>query len=279
MKDDKFCFSKTLTYLVFMVAVIVGAFWFMNYANKQNINTAPEAGGLKCTWSKAPRTCAKLGAADNQTYKEDSGQNVKKAGAVTFYCCVLQKAAATTVGKTCRQKGGDWFRDTSATNLGKRLTTKWSKATATLISGAGDASYYPGKFCYSVAYKYTTEDAQGKTLPTCRAAGGTGWYRDANADNLSARLSTTGYTVPVAAVSGTFSDSLYYPNSHCYTVGKIQAKPDTTCTSVGVGGKWYAYSTCALATQAWNPNGYSNDNFVDVAHSDTRTGFSCCKQK
>lgn len=278
MKDDKFCFSKTLTYLVFMVAVVAGAFWFMNYANKQNVNTAPKAGGLKCTWSKAPRTCTQLGKDDNQTYSVDSTQNSMKNGAVAFYCCVLQKAANTPVGKTCKQNpGADWFRDTNAADLGKRLTTKWSKATATLINGASDAAYYKGKFCYKVAYKYTTEDAQGNTLETCREAGGTGWYRDATAADLSTRLSTVGYTVPVTDVTGPFSDTLYYPNSHCYKVASIQANANNSC--LGQGGKWYGYASCALATKAWNPNGYSNDNFVDSPHSDTRTGFSCCKQK
>lgn len=43
MKDDKICFSKTLTYLVLLVAVVFGAFWMMNYTNSTKIGGTPKA--------------------------------------------------------------------------------------------------------------------------------------------------------------------------------------------------------------------------------------------
>lgn len=47
MKDDKICFSKTLTYIVLLVVVIVGAFWVSNYTNTQKLGATPKAIG-KC---------------------------------------------------------------------------------------------------------------------------------------------------------------------------------------------------------------------------------------
>lgn len=49
MKDDKICFSKTLTYLVLLVAVVFGAFWVMNYTNSQNLGSTPQAAG-ECSY-------------------------------------------------------------------------------------------------------------------------------------------------------------------------------------------------------------------------------------
>ena len=44
MKDEnKICFNKTLTYLVLLVAAVVGAFYVMNYANEKKITTNTEA--------------------------------------------------------------------------------------------------------------------------------------------------------------------------------------------------------------------------------------------
>jgi len=47
MKNDKFCFSKTLAYLVALVVVVVGAFYVMNYANSQKLGTTPKASEIK----------------------------------------------------------------------------------------------------------------------------------------------------------------------------------------------------------------------------------------
>lgn len=40
---DKFCFSKTLTYLVLLVAVVVGTFYTINYVNQKKVTTDSEA--------------------------------------------------------------------------------------------------------------------------------------------------------------------------------------------------------------------------------------------
>ena len=46
---DKICVSKTLTYLVALVAVVVGAFYVMNYANTAKVGSMPKAGAVLCT--------------------------------------------------------------------------------------------------------------------------------------------------------------------------------------------------------------------------------------
>lgn len=53
MKNDKFCVSKTLSYLVALVVAVVGAFYVMNYVNTQKVTTDSEASayGGKCTYA------------------------------------------------------------------------------------------------------------------------------------------------------------------------------------------------------------------------------------
>lgn len=49
MKDEnKLCFNKTLTYLVLLVAAVVGAFYVMNYANSQKLGSKPRASEAAC---------------------------------------------------------------------------------------------------------------------------------------------------------------------------------------------------------------------------------------
>jgi len=43
MKNDKFCFSKSLFYLVVLVVAVVGAFYLMGYANSQKLGSNPKA--------------------------------------------------------------------------------------------------------------------------------------------------------------------------------------------------------------------------------------------
>jgi hypothetical protein len=48
MKNNKFCVSRTLVYLVLLVVAVVGAFYVMNYANSQKVGSEPKAAGVKC---------------------------------------------------------------------------------------------------------------------------------------------------------------------------------------------------------------------------------------
>lgn len=43
MKNDKFCVSKTLSYLVALVVAVVGAFYVMNYVNTQKLSSNTQA--------------------------------------------------------------------------------------------------------------------------------------------------------------------------------------------------------------------------------------------
>ncbi|MEK7597903.1 MAG: hypothetical protein AAB441_04630 [Patescibacteria group bacterium] len=57
MKDDKICFPKTWTYLVLLVAAVVGGFWVINYANTQKLGGTPKASEGKGNWGKAVMIC------------------------------------------------------------------------------------------------------------------------------------------------------------------------------------------------------------------------------
>ncbi len=50
MKDNKICVSKTVAYLVALVAVIVGAFYIMKVTNTQKLGTTPRATGISCNY-------------------------------------------------------------------------------------------------------------------------------------------------------------------------------------------------------------------------------------
>lgn len=65
MKDDKICFSRTLTYLVLLVAVVFGAFWVINYANTQKLGQTPKAGASTCQPISGAAWCERVLAKDN----------------------------------------------------------------------------------------------------------------------------------------------------------------------------------------------------------------------
>jgi hypothetical protein len=52
MKNNKFCVSRTLVYLVLLVVAVFGAFYVMNYANSQKLGGKPRAAGTspKCPY-------------------------------------------------------------------------------------------------------------------------------------------------------------------------------------------------------------------------------------
>jgi hypothetical protein len=80
MKDEnKVCFNKTLTYLVLLVAAVVGAFYVMNYANTQKVSKNTEAGA-----PVVGSTCPSY-LTDGQCHQQlmENGVTYKKTG---FYC-------------------------------------------------------------------------------------------------------------------------------------------------------------------------------------------------
>ena len=93
MKDDKICFPKTLTYLVLLVAAVVGGFYIMNYVNNNRLTSDSEAAGacrnaqgVKGIIIKKTRgTCCILNAGKD-TYKEFTDYNVQE-----FRCCISQR--------------------------------------------------------------------------------------------------------------------------------------------------------------------------------------------
>lgn len=87
---DKFCVSKSLTYLVALVVAVVGAYYVMNYVNKTNVSTNTEAGskcrtetGVTGMWRKSACPAG---------YTEYTGPGgtytYGPGGALTMYCCL-----------------------------------------------------------------------------------------------------------------------------------------------------------------------------------------------
>ncbi|MBI5127403.1 hypothetical protein HZA76_03020 [Candidatus Roizmanbacteria bacterium] len=96
--SDKICFNKTLTYLVLLVAAVVGAFYVMNYANSQNLGSTPKAAPGKCNWASVSNYPAGCGltsgtsrgysTAMNSKFVEDSSRKEPSTGTLKFRCCV-----------------------------------------------------------------------------------------------------------------------------------------------------------------------------------------------
>ncbi len=225
--SDKICFNKTLTYLVLLVAAVVGAFYVMNYANSQKLGGTPKAGAQTCkgkggsqwyrdttttaldkrlTTSTNDVTVTEIAGPYDDSYYADQG----------LHCYKVVYASKAPSGPTCKGKGGsEWFRDATADVLKKRLETPYTIVTVKEVTGASDALYYPGKKCYTVSYKYKTE-----TGSTCKELKGA-WYRDSSETALETRLSTPDLWKADATLISSASDASYYPGRTCYKVNYI----------------------------------------------------------
>lgn len=109
MKDDKICFPKTLTYLVLLVAALIGGFYIMNYVNNSRLTSDSEAAGacrnaqgVKGITIKSTRACGDLNTAKD-TYKESIDYEVEG-----FRCCMSQRQPNVYQGSeeksTCQVK-------------------------------------------------------------------------------------------------------------------------------------------------------------------------------
>jgi len=71
MKDEnKLCFNKTLTYLVLLIVVVVGAFYVINYANSQKLGGKPRAEG------ENPPTCPYYATGSTKRFVAEKDGNV-----------------------------------------------------------------------------------------------------------------------------------------------------------------------------------------------------------
>src|SRR3989304_4984917 len=109
---DKFCISKTLTYLVVLVAAVVGTFFLTNYVNNQKLTSESEAarkfsaGG--CSYRAGVVDCISLPTAQG-TYENDPNRDIKdKKGNVLYTCCTPIKSAGVPAS-TC-SPGGLWYK-------------------------------------------------------------------------------------------------------------------------------------------------------------------------
>ncbi len=91
MKDDKFCVSKTVAFLVSLIVIVGGIFYVMNYSNTKKLTTDSEAAGGKCTFisvSKYPGGCSSLPANIGSTFVADTSRDYKPGGTLVSRCCV-----------------------------------------------------------------------------------------------------------------------------------------------------------------------------------------------
>lgn len=95
MKDDKFCVSKTVAFLVSLIVIVGGIFYVMNYANTKKLTTDSEAAGGKCTFvsvSRYPGGCADYATAMKTGFLPDTSRDYsRKVGGVDTLisrCCV-----------------------------------------------------------------------------------------------------------------------------------------------------------------------------------------------
>ncbi|MFZ6035269.1 MAG: hypothetical protein ACOYUB_03955 [Patescibacteria group bacterium] len=286
---DKFCVSKSLTYLVALVVAVVAGFYVMNYVNGQKLTTDSSAAGKTCreeggNWYR-DKNCADLASRMGTAFTSVSSPR-DAAAWKNFVCCKGKKANTPTpvpVGsQSCSQKGGAWYRDTSAAILQNRLNassaTTGNTATVTEVTGfLTDKVNHPGTKCYKVAYTYL----KGNGTTTCKGAGGSGYYRDATAALLQKRLNDAaqGYKATVTVPKGPFTDQVL--NQHCYRI-TYATVADTSCR--GQGGTWYSnYSDCDKVEEAWDPTGQTLEVYTKVAttpsDAGSHTGAACCYAK
>lgn len=276
MKNDKFCVSKTLAYLVALVAVVVGGFYVMNYVNSQNLAMNSQAAPAKCTWATVksyPAGCGVtsggnkgLSTAMGTKFTEDASRNYKSGGTLVSRCCVGVKADVTPAvagAKTCKQLGGSgWYSDTSAANLQARLNTgsPANKAVVTEVTGTF-SDPQTGRKCYRITYDYSA----GAGAQTCKQKGGSDWYRESTKAALEARLNagvpSTGNKAVATAITGSFSDQ--QPNRYCYKITYSYGTASTatqTCKQQG-GSDWFRESTETALEARLNANltGYKAD--------------------
>lgn len=258
MKNDKFCVSKTLAYLVALVVAVVGAFYAMNYVNTQKLTSNSKASPPSCTWASVanyPGGCGVtsqnnkgLSTAMGTTFTEDPSRNYMTGSSnnrvIVSRCCVGQAAQANPPlqgAKTCKGWGGSgWYSDASAANLQTRLNKNVPQGgTTSVVTEITNTMSDPkqGMRCYKITYSYANSGTK-----TCKQKGGSDWYSDTSAVNLQTRLnknvSQGGTKAVVAEVQGPFSDTKQ--GRKCYTITYNYTNQNTgatkTCSQAGGSG-------------------------------------------
>lgn len=218
---DKFCVSKTLTYLVLLVAAVVGTFYATNYANSQKLTSESQAAGKQCMQngvkgvriSVAKNTSCVAYATKLGTlfHPYTDGDTTNSKNEVTSICCIPDRQPKANLGgKTCKQlQGSGWFADLDATALDTRLTANAGssvediKVTAITTDPAtgkelNDKLMYPGKSCYRVQYTYKVDNS-------CRGMGGS-WYVGTSCDTVTKNWNAADAVfLPVSSTTDTVS--------------------------------------------------------------------------
>lgn len=166
-KRKKKLFSKTLAYLVILVAVVGAFFWAVNYTTSQKLSYNTQAGGAKCKqsnpkgdWYKV-KTCSEVRDKgkekdQRQFYQIYSPSDADEWEPRGYLCCF--PGALPSKGKDCRQAGGsgaDWY----STGAEKELLTSKSKKyyidITDVTSSVGEyyKKQYPNKTCLIVKYR------------------------------------------------------------------------------------------------------------------------------
>lgn len=104
MKNDKFCVSKSLAYLVALVVAVVAGFYVMNYANTSKVTTNTEAAGAKCygTSNQTGKRVSGMWRKNSNTPICPTGymQITPEVAQEGFACCIPQVANFGAGGKT-----------------------------------------------------------------------------------------------------------------------------------------------------------------------------------
>lgn len=154
---DKFCVSKSLTYLVALVVAVVGAYYVMNYVNKTSVSTDTEAGskcrtktGVTGFWRKS---ACPAGYTQYGTPGDSLGgtYNYTVAGTTkTMYCCLANFA-------------NDDERNPGGTNFGTQDEINAAVTAADCTNKANEIKEMKGLRCMYYTGRYTV--SKGKV--TC----------------------------------------------------------------------------------------------------------------
>ncbi|TRZ51304.1 hypothetical protein D4R99_04555 [bacterium] len=152
MKNDKFCFNKTLTYLVLLVLVVVGFFWVMNGVNSGKTSKNTEAAG----------TC---------NFTNGCAVHVPSGSTIVEYYCIGKTAPSNSAipGQVCT-----WVAGTGYTWVPG--PTRWPTSSSAGGQAETDCEKYTGCWNYKTGASATTGYCQKKNTcslpdPTLNAYG------------------------------------------------------------------------------------------------------------
>jgi hypothetical protein len=252
---DKFCVSKTLVYLVLLVAAVVGAFYLTQYTNNQTLTSDSEAAGKgKCVYASTknyPGGCTgelgggrTLAQAYGTSFSNDADRNREdKDGKLVSSCCVAEKKPTPTKGGvSCASAGGNWYRTLSYSSCSE-LGAGYVEGKS--LSKNAVTETRSGFLC-CVTTRLATPTPGGKT---CKQQGGD-WYRNLYFPNCS----NVGNNFTAVANP---TDQNAYKDYKCCASNKLATPTPGGLTCGQQGGNWYSttkWSSCQeLATEVKTP--------------------------